>query len=169
MNKIIAMVQIAAALTFVASCGTSAELKVARDTTYKAPPATLFAAAKEVSEASYKTASSDENALRLQTEPLWYTPEGQLDTTTGNNIARLQEDSINLALVVAFNKADADTFKLDVSPIVFRKHGLSSKPDPVEPSDPSLPGWVGGKAAALQLKIHDRLTSYATATVPPPK
>ena len=146
------------------ACGpSSSELKTAHETTYKGPTATLFAAAKAATtEAHYKVLTSDEANLKLATEPQWYTPEGQLDTASvGNNISQYQEDSINLSFIVEFANAGTDAYKVAVTEIVLRKHGLSSNPEKMDPDDPAVPPWVGGKANALTVSIHDRLKPYA--------
>jgi hypothetical protein len=158
MNKIIVL-----ALALIASCGSSsAELKTARDTSYKAPPATLFAAAKAATEAAhYNVKLEDPDAMKLETDPKWYTPDGQLDASVGNNISQYQQDSINLGFVVQLPKSGADSYKLSVSRIVLRKHGLSSNPETMDPEDPAVPPWVAGKASALELGIHDALKPYA--------
>ena len=146
------------AISFAAACGGSSG---ARDTLYKAPPATLFATAKSVTEGEhYKIIKTDEAKNHLETEGVWYTPDGQTDTTTGNNIARLQEDSINIAFDVDVTPA-GDSAHVVVTPAIHRKHGLSSLPDTIDAEDPSLPGWVLGKTNALQNKIHDALAQYA--------
>jgi hypothetical protein len=157
------------AIATVASCGPSAgSIKAAEDTRYKADPATLFAGAKAATASDYKLVSSDDAAFTLTTEGVWYTPEGQVDRAPGQNIARLQDMSINFAVVVKVVKADADTYKVAVEPIALRKEGLVSKPVKLEMTDPSVPGWVHGKVETLDLAIHDRLKSYAVtgATVP---
>lgn len=158
MNKFIVV-----AITLIASCGPSAaELKTARDTTYKAPPATLFAAAKAATEtAHYKVKLEDPDAMKLVTEPQWYTPDGQLDASVGNNFSEYQQDSIDLSFVVQLSKTGADSYKLDVKQIVLRKHGLSSIPETMDPEDPAVPPWVAGRTSALELNIHDKLKPYA--------
>jgi hypothetical protein len=157
MKKIIVL-----ALALIACGPSSAELKTARDATYKGPPATLFVAAKAATEAEhYNVQTEDPNTLKLATEPRWYTPEGQPDNSVGNNISQYQQDSINLSLVVQFAKAGEDSYKVAVSEIVLRKHGLSSNPETMDPQDPAVPPWVAGKASALELAIHDKLKPYA--------
>jgi hypothetical protein len=149
------------ALSLACACGASAN--GARDTLYKAPPATLLSTAKSVTEAEhYKIVKLDEGANHLETEAIWYTPDGQTDSTTGNNVSRLQNDSINIAFAIDVKPA-ADAARVIVTPAIHRLHGLSSLPESVELEDPSLPGWVGGKTRALQSKVHDALARYATS------
>jgi hypothetical protein len=152
----------------LASCaGSNANVKVAQDAHYKADPVTLFAGAKAAT-SDYKVVSSDDGAFTFQTEGVWYTPEGQVDRAPGQNIARLQDMSINFAVVVKVVKADADTYKVDVVPIALRKQGLVSKPETLDMNDASVPGWVHGKLESIQLAIYDKLKGYAAtgATVP---
>ncbi len=157
------MKQLLFAIAFAAACGGSSG---ARDTLYKAPPATLFSTAKSVTESEhYKIIKSDDAANHLETEDIWYTPEGQTDTSTGRNVSRLQNDSINLAFAVDVKPA-GDAARVIVTPAIHRMHGLSSLPETVDAADPSLPGWVAGKTNALQTKIHDALVTYVA---PPAK
>ena len=153
-------------LAVLVACGANAaQVKTARETQYTAPPATLFAEVKPVIEKDYRIVRTDPGALSYQTEPRWYTPEGLADHAEGGNIARLQENSINLSLVVTFPQVDAGQHRVTVTPIILRKPGISSKPETLDRNDPSIPGWVHGKVEALELAIHERLKSYA-ATAP---
>ena len=169
MKNLASSLQLGVLFALVVSCGASAaEIKTARETRYKAAPATLYAEVKAVTEGEYKTAVSDEGALVLQTQARWYTPDGQIDTTRGDNPSRLQDNSINLSLVVGLVKVDADSYKVQIEPIVLRQHGLTSKPDRLDAKDPLVPGWVHGKLESLQVSIFERLKPYAVAgaTVP---
>jgi hypothetical protein len=163
MNKFLAIVSLALALVLGAACGSSSsELQSARATTYKGPASTLFAAAKAGLTANhFDIRETDEGNLRLETQPIWYTPDGTADTTTGENISRLQEDSIHLTYQIQFTKADGDTWRLSVVPLIGRKHGLTSLPETVDKDDPSLPGWVAGKTRSVELDLRDHLKEYA--------
>jgi hypothetical protein len=156
--KIIAMLAVA----FVLGCGpSSAEVKMAQDASYSGDPAAMYAAAKSAAtNARLELATSDDAALKFTTAPIWYTPEGQMDTTTGNNISRLQEDSINMSWGVQLVKT-GDAYKVSITPVVLRKHGLTSLPETMDPTDPAIPGWAGGKTDKLALDIHDALKPYA--------
>ncbi|HET9987924.1 MAG TPA: hypothetical protein VFQ65_05375, partial [Kofleriaceae bacterium] len=90
MNKILAMISLTVAFALAACGPSSSELNSARATTYKGPASTLFAAAKDGLKANhFDIRETDEGNLRLETQPIWYTPEGQIDSTTGENISRL--------------------------------------------------------------------------------
>ena len=171
MTKTLTTLSLAVALVLVAACGpSSAELKSAQDTTYSGAPATLFAAMKSaVEDANNKIQKSDDGELTVETLGVWYTPEGQVDTMIDNNIARLQDDSVNIAYSVKLKQAgNATSYKVEVTPVIGRKHGLTSAPDKVDPDDPSLPGWVAGKANSLRVHIHDKMAMYASAGGTPP-
>jgi hypothetical protein len=158
------MRNLALSIAVLVSCGpSSATIKAAEQSRYRGEAATLFAAVKQVTESDYKTAAVDESALVIRTESRWYTPEGQVDTTTGNNVARLQDMSVNFGVVVRLVKADADTYTVTVEPVATRKQGLSSKPEPLDMNDPTAPGWIRGKVESLQVAIYDKLKSYAAA------
>ncbi|HEY6032937.1 MAG TPA: hypothetical protein VIV58_01725, partial [Kofleriaceae bacterium] len=158
MTKNLATLSLAVALVLVAACGpSSSEIKTARATTYNGAPAELFAATKTaVEDMHYQIHSSNDGELTLETLGIWFNPDGQIDTAIDNNIARLQEDSINITYTVKLVQNNG-TWRVDVTPLIGRKHGLTSTPDKIEPEDPSLPGWVGGKTDALVIHIHDKL------------
>ena len=169
MKKRSSSLQLAWLIAVAVSCAPSAaKLKTAREARYKADPATLYAAVKGVTDVDYELASSDDSGFVLRTAPTWYTPDGQADTKHGDNIARLQENSVNFSVVVRLVKADADSYTVSVEPVALRLRGLSSKPEPLDLKDPSAPGWVRGKVDSLQLGIYDALKQYAVtgATVP---
>jgi hypothetical protein len=123
---------------------------------------------RAATESRHKLAASDDAALVLRTEGRWYTPEGQVDTAPGGNLARLQQNSINFSVLVRLVKGDTDSYTVSIEPIVLRMSGPSSQPEPLDMRDPSVPGWVHGKVDALQLDIHERLKAYAVsgASVP---
>lgn len=162
MKKLIAAIGFA----LLAACGGGSN--GGRDTLYHAPPATLFATAKSVTEGEHYHIVKDDGQAHMETEAIWYTPDGQIDTTTGNNISRLQEDSINLAFNIDV-KASGDGQQVVVSPQIHRKHGLTSLPEAMDPDDPQLPGWVHGKVVSLQSKIHDSLAQFAAPSGPAPE
>jgi hypothetical protein len=158
-----------ASSTLALSCGASAaQIKAAREARYKGDPATLYAAVRSATESRHKIVGEDAAALTLQTEARWYTPDGQVDSARGNNIARLQENSVNFSVIVRLVKGDADSYTVIIEPIALRLRGLTSRPEPLDMKDPSVPGWVHGKVDALQLDIHERLEPYAIAGVRSP-
>lgn len=146
---------------FAACAGSSAELKTAHEARYRATPAVLFAAVKSTTAASYNVLAADDGALAVKTEPKWYNPEGQADQTGGANLARLREDSINFSVVVKLVPADGGAFTVNVEPTVLRLHGLSSKPENLQMSDPLTPGWVHGKVEQLEVDLYNKLKQYA--------
>jgi len=105
MTKLPSPLRLAWLLAILVSCAPSAaKVKAAREARYKADPATLYAAVKSVTESSYKIASSEDGAWLLRTEDRWYTPDGQADTARGDNVARLQDNSINFSVIVRLVK-----------------------------------------------------------------
>jgi hypothetical protein len=168
MNQLTLPLRLAALLAMLVSCGPSGQdIKVARETHYKGDPAALYAAMKGAIEDDYKVASSDEGAFVYKSVARWYTPDGQLDSTGGKNVASLQPDSVNLAVVVSLVK-DGDAFKVNVEPIALRLRGLSSNPEPMTMSDPGTPGWVHGKVESVEVKIYEKLKPFAVPTMAAP-
>ncbi|HEY0250117.1 MAG TPA: hypothetical protein VGC41_01270 [Kofleriaceae bacterium] len=149
----------------VAACGGAASSPAMDNTMYKAPPATLFSTAKDVMNSEHYKVVKDDGAAHIETEAIWYAPSGSIDTSTGENISRLQEDSINIAYNIDV-QTTGDSSKVVLTPVIHRKHGLSSLPETMDPSDPALPGWVGGRTAKLQEKLHDALGKVGGAAAP---
>ena len=56
---------------------------------------------------------------------------------------------------------DYDTVEVAVTPIVERFRMGAAQHEKLAPDDPSMPGWVQGRADALAVAIHARAKQYA--------
>ncbi len=145
---------------FAFACGpSSGQLKAAKTARYKGDKVAMFNVAKAAVEAKYTLQKSDENALGMQTNGRWYTPEGLAAAESGGDMRVVPDNSLNIALVVTL-VPDGDAFVVQVKPIMIRYHAGSPKPEPVNDGDPSIPGWAQGKVDQLALDIHDALAKY---------
>jgi hypothetical protein len=147
-------------LAIAAACGpSSGELKAAKTAHYKGDKLAMFQIAKQVTESKYHLQKSDENALGMQTEGRWYTPEGLAASERSNDMRDVPDKSLNIALVVTL-VPDGDAYVVNVKPLMMRYHAGSPKPEPVGENDPSVPGWAQGKVDQLALDIHEALKQY---------
>ena len=83
------------------ACGPSSnELKTAKTARYKGDKIAMFNATKDAVSAKYQLQKSDENALGMQTNGRWYTPEGLAAAESGGDMRVVPDNSLNIALVV---------------------------------------------------------------------
>lgn len=160
------MKKLALLLALIVGCGGgSSQVKTAREARYTAPEATLFNEVKAVVAKDYPITLEDPGNLTLKTQQRWHTPEGPLDNAPGDNAARLNEGSINLSFIVSIIKVDS-AYRVRVEPVILRKDAISSAPQPLNPENALVPGWVHGRIDALEIGIHDRLKAYARTGAP---
>ena len=158
------LLSIAMLLALIA-CGPSGkEIAAAKQTRYQGDKLAIFNAVKATAEQKYKIAVSDETALGFQTVARWYTQEGVVSRGTDENFQDVPSNSIRVSLIVRL-LPDADTWIVQVEPMMHRKIDGSPQPQPLDPKDPSLPGWTSGQADTLQVDIYNALAPYRVATV----
>ena len=149
------------AAILAAACGgpSGRDVAMAKQARYTGDKLQLFAAMKDATESKYKLAKSDETSLGMQTQARWYSPEGLANTNTDANLQDLVDQSINLTLVVELLPQD-DNWIVSVRPVMFRFDRGQPKPQPLDPKDPSVPGWVNGKVDQLHFAIYEKLKQY---------
>ena len=153
-------------LLALAGCGPSGkEMTGAKTARFRGDKLVMFDAAKQTTAAKYKVAMSDETTLTLQTEGRWYNPEGLGLTATMDNLGNVPDRSLFVSLVLKLVPA-GDAYTIAVSPIIMRYLEGRPNPDKLEPTDPSLPGWVNGKVDQLQFEVYEVLKPYEVKTVP---
>jgi hypothetical protein len=165
MRKFTAAVMVLLAIALVACGPSNKELQTVKIARYRGDKLVLFNAARQVTEAKYKLAKSDETTLGFQTVGRWYTPEGLAASERGDSMLDVPDRSINESLVVTL-LPDGDAWVVDVKPLMMRYFAGRPNPDKLEPNDPSVPGWATGKVDQLALDIHDALKPYEIKTVP---
>ncbi|MBV8759157.1 MAG: hypothetical protein JO257_17850, partial [Deltaproteobacteria bacterium] len=147
------------------ACGpSSGELKAAKTAHYKGDKIAMFNATKEAVEAKYTLQKSDENALGMQTNGRWFTPEGLAAAESGGDMRVVPDNSINIALVVTL-VPDGDAYVVSVKPLYLRYHAGNPKPESLKDDDISIPGWAQGKVDSLALDIHNALKQYEVKSV----
>jgi len=143
-----------------AACGpSSGELKSAKTAHYKGDKLAMFNATKDAVAAKYTLQKSDENALGMQTNGRWYTPEGLAAAESGGDMRVVPDNSLNIALVVTL-VPDGDAYVAQVKPLYLRYHAGNPKPEALKDDDISIPGWAQGKVDQLALDIHEALKQY---------
>ena len=156
----------------LAACGPSGrDTALAKTARYQGDKIAIFGAVKTTTEVKYKLAMSDETTLTLQTIGRWYTPEGLISTSGEQDIRQVPDKSINIVLTVKL-LPEGDNWIVHVQPKMTRINKGSPMPEPLSPSDASLPGWATGKVDQLAFEIHAALTQYEvkapSGNVPPP-
>ena len=142
------------------ACGPSSnELKSAKTARYKGDKIAMFNATKDAVSAKYQLQKSDENALGMQTNGRWYTPEGLAAAESGGDMRVVPDNSLNIALVVTL-VPDGDAYVVNVKPLYLRYHAGNPKPEALKDDDISIPGWAQGKVDQLALDIHTALKQY---------
>jgi hypothetical protein len=150
---------LAMAVVLVACGPSSKELATVRQARYTGDKAQLFTAAKGAVEAKYKIQKADDATLGMQTEGRWYSPEGQGISADTSDARSIPNRSINVALVVLLI-AEGDAYAVSVKPLLARFSKGQPRPEPLDPADPSVPGWVSGKVDQLQFDVHAALAQW---------
>ncbi len=153
------MIALAAVLVAapLAACGPSGkQVTTAKQARYQGDRQQLFAVIKQTVAESYKIQKVDDAAYGLQTEGRWYNPEGQAVSSPMGDARDVPDQSLNIALVVEL-LPEGERHIVSVKPVIARHIKGQPNPQPVEATDPSLPGWVHGKGDNLQVALHDAL------------
>lgn len=149
-----------AMLAALAACGPSnKELSVAKQARYQGDKLVLFGAVKAAVESKHQLAKSDETALGMQTVARWYRSDGVVSRGTDENFQDIPNDSIRMTLVVRM-VPDGEHWLVQVEPNMYRRISGSPQPQPLDPKDPSLPGWTQGQVDTLQFEIYSALRPY---------
>ncbi len=145
-------------------CGPSvSEVKTARDTTYRAPSAALFELAQHAAEEEYKIGEVDLAGSRFLTVPRMYTREGTLETPGAGGVILMRPGSVELAFMVELVPAGEGAFTVRITPKT--DWGLTES---YAPGDLRTPGFIGGRADALAVRIYDLGRAYAAPVAPRP-
>lgn len=150
-----------AAVIALAACGgpSNKDIATAKQARYQGDKSLLFRTAKAAVEQKAKIAKEDEATLGFQTAGRWYTTEGILAPGSDEDYKRIPDKSIRLTLVVRL-LPDGDKWIVQVEPSMLRKISGSPQPEPIEPNDPSVPGYVQGQVDTMQFEIWNALKAY---------
>jgi hypothetical protein len=156
-----------AASAALAACGPSGkQVAVAKQARYQGDRQQIFAVMKQTVASKYKIEQTDEAAMGVQTEGRWYNPEGQAVSSPMGDASAVPDGSLGVAHVVEL-LPDGDRYLVSVKPFIMRYHKGRPNPDVLEPTDPSLPGWVHGKGDNLLVALHEALKPYEVGVAAP--
>jgi hypothetical protein len=154
---------VALLLLAFAACGPSAaELHTAKTTVYTTDGAQLLALAQQAASGEhYKLGAVDDGHLMFETQPTFYSAEGDLQTPGAGDYTRVDNNSVKVSFVVELTEVADRQFAVRVTPHTYQYIAGSPQLRPLEPADPNLPPWIHGRADALQVAIYDRAKSFA--------
>ncbi len=146
-----------------AACGpSSAELRTAKTTVYTVDGGQLFSLAQQAAgDEHYKLGAVDDGHLVFETDPKFYSSEGDLQSPGANDFTRVDNHSVKVSFVVELQEISERQFAVRVTPHTYQYIAGSPQMRPLEPADPNLPPWVLGRADSLQLAIYDRAKNFS--------
>jgi hypothetical protein len=157
-----AVSRITVVVVALVACGPSSkQLAVARDARYATDPGALFQIAQDAALASYhKIGQADAIKGAFITLGKWYSPEGTSESAGVGDVVKVEDGSLYVQLLVEVERVDEETVMVKVTPVVERFRLGQAQHDQLRPDDPSLPGWVQGKADTLAFAIYERAKQY---------
>lgn len=154
-----------AAVVAIAACGPSnKQVALAKQARFAGDKLVLFGATKGAVEAKYKLQKSDETTLGMQTEGRWFTPDGLANSADSSDPGAMVDQSLNVALIVEL-LAEGEHYVVSVKPMLARFTRGQAQAQPLDPEDPSVPGWVHGRVDQLQYAIYEALKPYEVKSV----
>jgi hypothetical protein len=157
------MIRLLTVVALVAACGPSAQqVTAARTARYNTDPSTIYGIAEQAAKANYhKILEADPLKGMFITTGKWYSPDGQSESAGVGDSVQVEDGSLYVQLLVAVARGEDGSVGVTVTPVVERFRMGVGEHEKVQPGDPSLPGWVQGKADTLYIAIHDRAKQYA--------
>jgi hypothetical protein len=154
----------------LAACGgpSGKDVAMAKQARYEGDKLQLFGLMKQAVESKYKLEVSDETRLSMKTIPRWYTSEGLVSNWTPGDVAadgrhKLPDRSLNIVLVAQM-LPENDKWIVHIEPVILLFREGQSNLEPLRPDDPSLPGFVRGKADELAFDVNKKLKQYEVRT-----
>jgi hypothetical protein len=153
------------AIALMFACGPSiAEIKTARQTTYRAPAGKILDLAIEAAQQNYKITQVSREEEAFVTQPRWYSPEGDLESPGAGGFLNLVDRSVEVGFEVKVVEAGSDEVAVAVTAKSFQFLKGSPQPRELAQDDPNLPPWVLGRVDALVLAIYDNAKGFAVAS-----
>ncbi len=150
------------AFWIVTACGPStAEIKRASATQYRASAHEIMVLAEQAAEESYKIGEVDDEHTMFATQPRFYSPEGDLQSPGAGGVVQINAGSVRVAFIVAVVPTDEQHVAVTVTPQTFQAVAGSPKPRELKPDDPYLPGFVHGRTDTLVYAIYEHAKAYA--------
>lgn len=153
---------VAVVAAVMVGCGPSGkEVQTAKAAVYQAEAGRIYSVALDTAEKTYKLYDKDDDKEIFVTLPKWYTADGQSQTRGSGDTVMVTDGSLQVALLVAVETDVDNRITVTVTPVVERFRLGQSQTDKVAPDDPSMPGWVHGKADALAVDIYNAAKRWA--------
>ncbi|MDB4957224.1 MAG: hypothetical protein JWO36_4793 [Myxococcales bacterium] len=146
----------------LAACGPSAaELRTAKTATYTADSMKLLKLASEAAQNEhYKIGEVDAADDSFMTVPIFYGPEGDLQSAGSEGVVHISDRSVRVSFIVKVIEIDSRQAMIAVTPKTFQVITGSPKPRELAPDDPNLPPFVRGRADALAMAIYNYARPY---------
>lgn len=154
---------VALLLLAFAACGPSAaELHTAKTTVYTTDAGQLLALAQQAAgDEHYKLGAVDDGHLLFETQPTFYSAEGDLQTPGAGDFTLVHNNSVKVSFIVELAQVAERQYAVRVTPHTYQYLAGSPQLRPLEPADPNLPPWIHGRADALQVAIYARAKRFA--------
>ena len=161
--------RITVVLAALVACGPSSkQVAAARDARYATDPGRIFQIAQDTALANYhKIGQVDASKGAFITLGKWYSAEGQSESAGVGDVVQVQDGSLYVQLLVQVERVDEEAVAVKVTPIAERFRMGQAQHDQLAPDDPSLPGWVHGKAESLMLAIYEAAKQYVVPAAAP--
>ena len=146
----------------LAACGpNAAELKTAKETTYKMKPDELMEVAEDIAKPQYVIADVDKEKHIFIAGPKFYGPEGDLESPGAGGFITMRDHTVEVSFIVEVVEYGGDDVGITVTPKTFQTISGSPKPRELAPDDPNLPPFVLGRANQLAVDIYNEATPHA--------
>jgi hypothetical protein len=147
-----------AALALVACGPSSAEIKQARTATYTCEFEKVFQAAVDVvKEETPPLGIADPQRGLVASDFRWHSASG-MKKEAGSAV--LDEGDVGFLVEVAIGEVEGG-FRIRSLPRVFSQAPDTPRGREMSREDANWPGWADGKADAVQLEIHEKLSACA--------
>lgn len=146
------------AIALIACGPTAAEIKLARDATYAATPADVFALAEQETARAYPIGERMPEENVFATVPQWFTDAGRQSHAAEAEQKKAGNLQLSFAILVT---AEGSGTKVLVTPSAIDY--LPGKPEPRTLDETALPKWIIDRANKLRVQIHKRVQAKLAA------
>ena|SRR6185312_13116119 len=151
-------VVLVASLAIAACAPSDAEIRSAKTTMYYGNSSQILELAEQgAMDENYKIGTVDDGHLSFETVGRFYSPTGDLQSEGAEGYVKVDNHSVKVSFIVEIDQLANNRYRVEVKPRTWQYLAGSPQMRELDPSDPSLPPWVLGRADHLQLAIHDRL------------
>jgi hypothetical protein len=151
-------------LLALAACGpNAAEIKTAKETTYKMKADDLLQLAEDIAKPQYGIADVDMASHTFIAGPKFYGPEGDLESPGPGGFVHMPNHTVEVTFIVQVVEFGGGDVAITVKPKTFQTIEGSPKPRELAPDDPNLPPFILGRTDQLVLDIYKEAKPHAYA------